>query len=328
MLDNIYPWNKGNWQHLVAYVKQDRIPQALLINGVAGIGKQQLALHFAQYLICSDRHENTSCGHCPSCKLFIAQNHPDFILLKPEEPGKAIGIDLIRQLIIKLTLKPQYSGIRVVLIKPAEKMNVNSANAFLKCLEEPPERTVFLLLTEQMQLLPATIISRCQKLLVTPPAAESVSSWLQDQGVEVKQQILLLNLAQGAPIQALAYAKENLLEQRQQCFDDWQNILLRHACPVSLAEKWLKLPAPMLIRWLISWTEDLIKCHFDAEQRLLSNEDLVKHLNVLAKRLDLKLVFEFYNLLLKGSYRFQTQLNKQLLYEEILIIWSQSTVKN
>ncbi len=327
MENDIYPWLNTYWLHLTAYVEQERIPQALLINGVAGLGKKQLALHFAQYLICLDRQEKKACGHCASCQLFKANTHPDFILLEPEEPGKAIGVDLIRQLIIKLALKPQYSGYRVVLIKPADKMNTNSANAFLKCLEEPPERTVFLLLTEQMQQLPATIISRCQKLLLVHPDAHSVSHWLQEKGV-TEQQNLLLNLAQGAPLQALAYAKENMLEQRQQCFEDWQNILLRHACPVSLAEKWQKLPATLLLQWLVSWTEDIIKCHFIVEKSLLSNDDLAKHLHVLAKRLDLKLLFEFYNLLLKGSYRFQTQLNKQLLFEEILITWSKSTVNN
>ncbi len=328
MLNEIYPWNDGDWKHLAAYVKQERIPQALLINGIAGLGKQQLALHFAEYLICTDRQEKAACGHCSSCKLLMAKTHPDFVFLEPEEPGKAIGVDLIRQLIATLMLKPQYSGLRVVLIKPADKMNTNSANAFLKCLEEPPERTVFLLLTEHMQQLPATILSRCQKLLLVSPEAESVSRWLNEKGVAIEQQALLLNLAQGAPLQALAYAKENLLELRQQCFEDWQNILLRYACPVSLADKWQKLPAEMLIHWLISWVEDIIKCHFIVEPKLLSNEDLVKHLNVLAKRLDLKLVFEFYNLLLNGRYRFETQLNKQLLYEEVLITWSQSTVKN
>jgi len=323
-MDNIiYPWSKPYWQHLCAYVEQERIPQALLINGVAGLGKKALALHFAHYLICLDRQEKIACGQCESCKLFMADTHPDFILLEPEEPGKAIGVNLIRQLITKLILKPQYSGYRIVLIKPAEHMNANSANAFLKCLEEPPERTVFLLLTEQMQQLPATIISRCQKLLLVPPDEDNGAFWLQEQGI-TEQQKLLLNLAQGAPLQALAYAKENLLEQRQQCFEDWQNILLRHACPISLAEKWQKLPPAILLQWLISWTVDIIKCQFTVEQNLLSNDDLAKHLYVLAKRLDLKLVFEFYNLLLKGNYRFQTQLNKQLLFEEILITWSQA----
>lgn len=325
MRDESYPWHKPYWQHLAAYVEQQRIPQALLMNGVAGLGKLKLAEQFAQYLICLDKQENSYCGHCASCKLFIAGTHPDFALLQPEEPGKAIGVDAIRQLIGKLVLKPQYSAYRVVIITPAEQMNMNAANAFLKCLEEPPERTVFLLLTAFSQNLPATIRSRCQKLLITPPDIESSALWLQQQGVG-EQQKLLLHLAQGAPLKALAYAQENVLEQRNACFDEWQKIAQDKACPVKIAEKWHKLPARQLVQWLVSWTEDIIKCHFQADTTMLLNDDIEKHLRDLAKRIDLNRLFDFYSLLLKDTYRINRQLNKQLLFEEMLITWSQTSI--
>ncbi|GAW85604.1 DNA polymerase III subunit delta' [Bathymodiolus platifrons methanotrophic gill symbiont] len=325
MSDLIYPWHKPYWQHLAAYVEQQRIPQALLMNGVAGLGKQDLAMQFAQYLTCLDKQEKSYCGHCASCKLFVAGTHPDFTLLQPAEPGKVIGVDMIRQLIAKLVLKPQYSAYRVVIITPAEQMNINSANAFLKCLEEPPERTVFLLLTERSQTLPATIRSRCQKMLITAPDIDNAVLWLQSQGVN-EQQKLLLHLAQGAPIKALAYAQDNVLEQRNGCFDDWEKVAQGQVCPVQLAEKWHKLPAGQLVQWLVSWTEDVIKCYFQAEKTLLLNEDLDQHLRGLAKRLDLNRLFDFYGLLLKDTYRINRQLNKQLLFEEMLIIWSQATI--
>ncbi|OQK15686.1 hypothetical protein AU255_15845 [Methyloprofundus sedimenti] len=327
MTDITYSWHQSYWQHLAAYVEQQRIPQALLINGVSGLGKHRLALQFAQYLICSDKQEKIFCGRCASCKLFIAKTHPDFTLLQPEEPGKAIGVDLIRQLMGEMVLKPQYSSYRVVIITPAELMNINSANAFLKCLEEPPERTVFLLLTEHRQALPATILSRCQKLLLQAPDFDSAAVWLQEQGIN-EQQKLLLRLAQGAPIKALAYAQGNMLEQRNSCFEEWQKILLAKACPVQLAEKWQKLPATQLLQWLVSWTEDVIKCHFQVDKSLLLNDDVEKHLRTLAKRLDLNKLFDFYSLLLKDTDRINKQLNKQLLFEELLITWSQVTVNN
>ena len=320
-----YPWLQAYRQHLAAYVKQQRIPQALLINGIAGLGKHELAKQFAQYLICLDKQENTYCGECASCKLFSANTHPDFIQLQPEEPGKAIVVAAIRGLISKLNLKPQYSGYRVVIIRPADKMNINAANAFLKCLEEPPERTVFLLLTEQMQALPATIRSRCQKMLIKPPEINSAAHWLQEQGIGAEQ-TLLLHLAQGAPLRALAYAQENVLEQRNSCFAEWQKISQDKACPIQIAEKWQKLPDNQLVHWLLSWTEDLIKCYFQIDKSLLLNADLEKHLRTLAKRLDLNRLFSFYDLLLKDTYRIKTQLNKQLLFEEMLITWSQATV--
>lgn len=323
-----YPWHTSYWQHLTAYVAQQRIPQALLIEGVAGLGKQHLALQFAQYLTCLDKQENSYCGHCASCKLFAAGTHPDFIQIQPEEPGKAIGVDVIRQLIVKLVLKPQYSTYRVIIITPAEQMNINSANAFLKCLEEPPEHTVFLLLTEYSQNLPATIRSRCQKMLIQSHDHDAAALWLQEQGVtDRRTAIVLLRLTQGAPIKALSYAEENILEQRSDCFDEWQKIVLSNACPVQLAEKWHKLPAKQLIQWLISWTEDIIKCHFQVDNSLLLNEDVEKNLRALSKRLVLHRLFDFYSLLLSDTYRINRQLNKQLLFEELLISWSRATIK-
>ncbi|MBT4146010.1 MAG: DNA polymerase III subunit delta' [Gammaproteobacteria bacterium] len=328
MSELTYPWHTSYWQHLIAYVAQQRIPQALLIESVAGLGKQQLALHFAQYLTCLDKQENSYCGHCASCKLFVAGTHPDFIQIQPAEPGKSIGVDVIRQLMVKLVLKPQYSAYRVIIITPAEQMNINSANAFLKCLEEPPERTVFLLLTECSQSLSATIRSRCQKMLVQPPDRDTAVLWLQEHGVaDRRTAIVLLRLTQGAPIKALNYAKENILEQRSDCFDEWQKIVLGNECPVQLAEKWHKLPAKQLIQWLISWTEDIIKCHFQVENSLLLNEDVEKNLRTLSKQLVLHRLFDFYDLLLKDTYRINRQLNKQLLFEELLISWSQATIK-
>ncbi len=321
-----YPWHVEYWQHLIAYVRQQRIPQALLINSIEGLGQEQLAMNFAQYLMCTHRQGEQSCGQCTSCHLLSAKTHPDFILIEPEEEGKAIGIDVIRQLIKKLALKPQYSGYRVVIIHSAEAMNHNSANAFLKCLEEPPERTLFFLLAEQMQQLPATIRSRCQKMRLAAPEKTVALTWLQGQQQNADY-ALLLHLANGAPLKALRYAQDKIEAQRKLCFEDWKDIILRGLCPITVAEKWYKHPTEDLLIWLMSWVEDLIKCAFYQESQFLINTDLDKTLRELIKHLDLKKLFGFYDLLLKDTMRIQTQLNKQLLFEEMLIIWAQTIMK-
>jgi len=87
------------------------------------------------------------------------------------------------------------------------------------------------------------------------------------------------------------------------------------------------LPASQVFPWLISWTEDIIKCYFHVDSSLLCNPDLEKHLNVLSKSLDLQCLYEFHRLLLNDIPRIQTQLNKQLLFEEILITWAQTVIK-
>lgn len=317
----VYPWHKQDWQHLCAYITQDRIPQALLLAGSEGLAKHALALRYTQSLLCTEKNSTEACLQCESCQLFLAGTHPDFITLQPEEEGKAIGIDAVRALIKKLSLKPQYSGYRVVLIQPADKMNMNSANAFLKCLEEPPERTVFLLLTEAMQTLPATILSRCQKMSLAVPKTAEVLPWLKEQGVN-EQAELLLNLAQGSPLLAVEYAKNNVMQLRSSCFDEWNKVALLNACPISLAEKWHKQSLAQLLQWLTLWTEDIIKCTFQVKPSLLYNIDLASPLQQLATRVNRPQLFKFYDLLLKDSYRINRQLNKQLLFEELLIAWS------
>lgn len=323
MTETIFPWHQSNWGLFNQYLTQNRVPQALLINGAKGLGKQQLAYSFAKSLLCNQRLPTAqSCGQCSRCKLFNAQTHPDFIALSPKEDSKVIGIDSIRELIIKLALKPQFENYRLVLINPADKLNKAAANAFLKCLEEPNERTCIILLTESLSKLPATILSRCQKMTLTKPKKEIANAWLNEQQV-IEHKGLLLNLAQGAPLLAKEYAQTNILPLRQQCFSEWLNIANRRANPVEIAEKWHKQPVSLILFWLISWSADLIKCFYQTPAINLYNPDLQISLQELADRLKLKDIYYFYDSLLQSRQRMDTQINLQLMFEALLILWSQ-----
>jgi DNA polymerase-3 subunit delta' len=317
----IYPWHKQDWQYLCTYIEKNRVPQALLMVGSEHLAKHALALRYTQSLLCTDKENIYACLRCESCQLFVAGTHPDFLDLKPEEEGKAIGIDAVRKIINKLSLKPQYSGYRVILIQPADKMTISSVNAFLKCLEEPPERTVFLLLTDVVQSLPATILSRCQKISLTIPKTNEILQWLRKQGVN-EQAELVLNVAQGSPLLAVDYAQNNVLKLRSRYFEQWNKVALSSACPIILAAQWHKQPLGQLLQWITLWTEDIVKCTFQVEPDFLYNKDFIKPLQQLAKKANRQKLFKFYDLLLKDSYRINTQLNKQLLCEELLITWS------
>ncbi len=319
------PWQQHQWEHLCSYIAQKRIPQALLITGNKGLGKQQLAQQFAVALLCATpKADGTACGHCSSCLLVNADTHPDFIQVQPEEEGKGIAIGQIRSLITRLTLKPQFDTYRVVIINPADKMNNAAANAFLKCLEEPTERTSIILISEKPGKLPATIISRCQKLAIPTPDKETVVDWLaetlrSDGAKETLQ--CNVSLAQGAPLLALDYANDKTLAMRNECFEAWMAIAKQRKSPVIVAEDWHKLPAAPLIFWATSWIIDLIKCFYHTPFENLYNPDLNAQLQELSKRLELKGLYKLYDLLLLGRQRLDTQINKQLLFEEILIQW-------
>ncbi|UOA09996.1 DNA polymerase III subunit delta' [Methylobacter sp. S3L5C] len=320
----ILPWQQQSWAHLCDYRAQNRVPQALLISGNKGLGKQQLAKQFAFSLLCDAPQNNgLHCGHCDRCLLLNAQTHPDFLQITPDEPGKAITIGQIRGLVTRLTLKPQFDSWRVVIVSPADLMNNAAANAFLKCLEEPTERTVIILISDKPACLPATIVSRCQKLVVVKPDKEAVFAWLKEQNVAIVHSdvISLYGLAQGSPLLALAYSNDGTLTLRNDCFKAWIDIAKQRRHPVVIAEEWHKLPNSSLLFWITSWIIDMIKCCYPINADWLYNPDLKESLQELSLQIELKELYKLYDLILASRQRLNTQINKQTMFEEILIKW-------
>ena len=204
-------------QKLRQAVREGRIPHAQLFTGIAGIGKLQLALAYSQYLNCPNRTEEDSCGACPTCLQWERLQHPDlhfvFPIVKADagdtcdaylEPWReiilnkhyfdlddwhrALGIETKQSMIYekesgeivrKLSLKAFGDGYKVMVIWQAEKMNVSCANKLLKLLEEPPEKTVFLLVSEHPEGLLSTILSRVQQVRIGKVSEEE----MQRQGV-------------------------------------------------------------------------------------------------------------------------------------------------
>jgi len=322
----LYPWHHAQWQQLANYIELQRIPQALLFLGSVGDGADRLADCYARAILCrSPRSDRLACGYCDSCKLADAQTHPDYLAVEPDEPGKTIGIDKIRQLIVKLALKPQFEQYRVVLIKPADLLNNASANAFLKCLEEPNERTCLILLTDKPSQLPATIRSRCQTLNGSASDRHLSERWLEQQGIKDDTRILL-RMAQDKPVLAKQFAESNALAARRQYFQAWSQLADRNQNLLVLAEQWQKLDTDKLeslLQWMAGWLADLVKCAHQLDSEALLNPDLKNPLQALAQRIELDRLFAHYDDLLTIRSQLYTQLNKQMLMEQLLIAWCQ-----
>lgn len=213
----IYPWQAKIWQHLnqSGADRDQRLPHALLLHGRVGIGKYAFARSFSQALLCLNKDaDGKACGKCPSCNWFNDESHPDFRQLSPEQevesedeapPTKKtkkktqISVAQIRDLSDFLNLSSHRSnGLRVVLIHPAESLNLASANALLKMLEEPASGVIFILIAHQLQRLLPTIISRCQKINMPIPSEREALAWLSEQGVHnAPQQLAYM---EGSPI--------------------------------------------------------------------------------------------------------------------------------
>ena len=317
-------WQQKNADSLLVYLQHLRIPQALLLIGEAGLGIRQLTEHFIFNLLCDcTKEKGVFCGQCIHCRLLIAGTHPDVLTITPAENKNSISVDQIRQLIEQLNLKPQFEGYRVVIINPADTLNLNAANAFLKYLEEPTERTLLILITDKPSKLPITISSRCQKITLLKPDEETTCTWLQKQQPQFEAETIkvLVRLAQNTPYLALSFAQNNTLALRNECFNNWQALAKHQIHPLIIAETWHKLPETNLLFWIGSWLTDILKCRFNTKAENLYNPDLYEALHQLSKSIDPKKIFLLYDLLLSNKQLLQKNINKQIMFEELLIQW-------
>ena len=172
---DVYPWQQSLWQQLAG---RSQHAHAYLLHGPAGIGKRALAERLMARLLCLSPSGLDACGSCKSCHLLAAGTHPDNFVLEPEEADKPIKVDQVRELVDFVVQTAQLGGRKVVLLEPAEAMNLNAANALLKSLEEPSGNTVLLLISHQPSRLLPTIKSRCVQQACPLPSEAMSLAWL------------------------------------------------------------------------------------------------------------------------------------------------------
>ncbi|HIR06649.1 MAG TPA: DNA polymerase III subunit delta' [Candidatus Pullichristensenella stercoripullorum] len=188
-------------EHLLRSARAGRLVHAYLFCGARGCGKTTLARLLAQALFCGAGEAERPCGHCPACKRFLSGNHPDARTVAPK--GRSIGVDDVRELIDYLSRRPYEGGWHVAILERAEKMTPSAQNALLKTLENPPEDTVFFLLTETPGALLSTVRSRARLVRVSPLTREACAEALVRRGVEAKRAARLAGLAHGSVGRAL-----------------------------------------------------------------------------------------------------------------------------
>jgi DNA polymerase-3 subunit delta' len=316
-----YPWTSDQWVQLQRRRQQDLLPHALLLAGPQGLGKTQFARDLAQSLLCEQPlADGMPCQTCRACARFAATTHPDMFVVEPEEPGKAIKVDQIRELIRQFALATHQGGYRIAIVQPANQMNLAAANSLLKTLEEPPPDTLILLISTSPSLLPATILSRCQRLDFLPPSHEQALDWLaQQHAIPAQQAEALLALAGDAPLSALELQEGDELEARRGLFRNFQGIAQGQS-PLAQLDPWLKLALPTPIHWLSSWINDLIRLK-SGHSASLRNRDFREGLQNLAQRVDLLGLFAFLDELNTILRMQRSPLNAQMLMEGVLLQW-------
>lgn len=318
----VLPWQEANWQRLMAAKSAGRMPHALLLTGGLGLGKSWFAHRLAASLLCTAPLENgRPCGSCQGCRLLRAETHPDFTWIQPEEPGKAIKIDTIREFTQKGGLTSRSGGFKVIIIEPADALNGAAANSLLKTLEEPVDRTVMILVTANAGRLPATIRSRCQRYHFAPPNEDAALTWLGEQVEAGVDAPLLLSLASGAPLLAVKYARDGILEERARMIDELVGIL-KGMDPIAVALRWSKLEQYSLVKWFSGWMIDLIRLKIAAESANIINVDQRERLQALARKVNSRRLYALLDRLLDANRTMGAQLNTQMQLESLLLDWA------
>lgn len=318
------PWQTLNWQKLTENQHNKRLAHGLLLYGVSGIGKKLFAIDFAHWLLCEQPLADKACGECKSCKLIQADSNPDLLTLYPEEEGKAIKVDQVRDLIKKISLTSHGKGYRVIIIAPADALNINASNSLLKTLEEPPENTVLILITDKPSKLMATIRSRAQMVRFDLPSQEQSMEWLNGQNIDKAE--LVLNLSGGAPLAAAAMADAEGLQIRDKLFNNWQELASGNTDALESAAMWLKDGFKVIenlpLNWVSSWLTDMIKSLQGGQIENMANVDYAQTLQKLAGQVDLKSLYSLLDRLNDTIRLNDTSANQLMLIEGLLLHWA------
>lgn len=320
-MNTIFPWLISAWEQLVQYKQKQRVPHAVLITGAQGIGKSTLAQKFAHYILCQ-QSSNVACGLCRSCQLFTAGNHPDYLLIQPEEESNNIKIDQVRKIVQFLDQTKACSEFQVVVINPGEALNRAAANSLLKTLEEPRGSVLILLVSHQPSRLAATIRSRCHQLKVPLPGKQQTLPWLQQQ-IGTGDADLLLKMADYSPLNALQYAQHKHSNQRHAFYEQLFLLHQKKADPVQVVSQFLAANSLELLLCMSSMMMDLIRIKLQIHDEHITNQDKINEFKELSRELGVIYLFKYLDKIHAGVQLLQnnTNVNNQLLLEQLLISW-------
>jgi len=283
-------------QKLINSVKNNRISHAQLFLGKAGTGKLSLAIAYAQYVACTNKTDDDSCGVCKSCKKYSKLVHPDLHFVYPvvrtKKFTKPVSSDFLtewrtfvlkdkfhsyndwietigtenlqgsiysqesQEIIKKLTLKTFESEYKIMIIWMAEKMNVSASNKLLKMIEEPPKKTLFILVVEDEEQIITTIRSRIQLIKINRLSEKDIADELE-QLFPSAQKALIQDSARIAD-GSFSVAKKNV----EQVLDP--NIVDGNSKNFELFTSLMRIAYGANVLRLVGWVDDV--CKFGREQ--------------------------------------------------------------
>ncbi|GAB6099722.1 DNA polymerase III subunit delta' C-terminal domain-containing protein [Halanaerocella petrolearia] len=302
-------------------LRQDRLSHAYLFTGVEGVGKDIAAFEFAKAVNCRSKVDD-ACDNCISCRKVTSGNHPDIKKLQPD--GSSIKIDQMRAFQQEILYKPYESKKKIYVIHQAEKMTSEAANSLLKTLEEPPKHGIIILLTNNIDQLLPTVISRCQLVRFNRISSQLIREKLGfDYELTEEREQLITSLAAGRLKKAINLVEdEEQLEQRNEImelivsFSDLDQLQI-----FSIVKELLsyKESIDQVLNFILSWYRDLLLFKLKKKDKVI-NIDYLQQLKSVTAEIDLEDIESIIQLVeeTKNKIR-QANVNLQLSLEVMLL---------
>lgn len=302
------------------------LPHAILINGVSGSGKLELARWLVRLLNCQQPTNLTeneevcliACGHCKACLLHKSNTFPDHLNLVAQK--NSLGVDEIRDANSFLQKTSYLGKFKTVLVENAQTMTQAAMNALLKTLEEPSDNSVIILLTNDIETLLPTIISRCSVLNIRPVIGEALISQLKEQAINSSGFNSEVSSLSKDPFVNLTQLPELTDEAINDAFKAFKECYIHYLCYQQGESQLLQylLNNEHALRWLEQITVNLHR------EYILGNDD--KH----KKILNTQLFNNLYKVIINGCkvIKSYTQANKQFVYEQLIMTISDVVEQN
>src|SRR5215213_1849838 len=318
-----FSWHAEVFSRLAA--AKDSLPHALLLHGPRGTGKLIFARALAQALLCENPGPAAlACERCSACVWFEGGTHPDYRQVEPAttegedgeqgEKKASIAVDQIRILPDFVNVSSHRGGAKVIVVHPAEALNVNAANALLKSLEEPPPRTYFVLVANRPHQLLPTIKSRCQQVSLPAPDSAAAAAWLAGQGVQ--EPALALAHMGDAPLLALELEKTEYWGARAAFL---RQLTAREIDVLAAGEAVRDIPIPHVVAWLQKWSYDIV--HYATLGRVRYNPDQHEAIARGAAAAEPLAALRFHRDMVKLQPDVNHPLNARLFIEHVLLAY-------
>lgn len=317
MSSEILPdWFGPACEEVAAAYANGRLAHALLIHEDPGAGGLELARWIARLVNCRERGR-VPCGKCQDCQWIASDQHPDVTRLSPLEDSSYILIEAVRDLIADLSLTAHGQGYKVAILWPADALYHNAAQTLLKTLEEPPSRTLLLLVASQPSRLPPTIRSRCSKLRLRGPTPEAAVKFLEAARGPGPWNEALAATGLG-PFALLDSDPASLARLRTETLDTLRDVGSGKIPPPRVAERWAERSVvkdlPVRLACLESWVTDQI-----LESAAIRD---VTHLSGQGRPPKICHLFEFSDAIRDMRKLSHTSINKAMALEALLWRWA------